>query len=305
MCCSPNRVERHPYLPDPDLQGFGFEPVCESQSYEYDISKTLAASRIPSPECRSYWHFDDVYDVTKQNFTLCHVIEDSFLEPKMTAFDVEYDVFDSHHVGIGRSIDFEGGYVILAGSPKEMRITTKFKDMPTCKGFAQMRTCTLHQAVVEYAVILQNNTISLQHPHWQNDTILYRHAIDKENYAAHWLKVFSILNPAHKRDLRHTIGKGIQGDDYVNCDTHLGSVSSNMSCLFSSSLSDSDFTFRNATRFENTRYQNHCDGTWRDPTQVCILQFSMILFEFSSFSVHFFFSNLFEHELISGVGYTR
>lgn len=51
-------------------------------------------------------------------------------------------------------------------------ITTKFKNDTACKGVAFTQACKLHQGLVEYSIILKNNSISLRYPHWQNDTFL-------------------------------------------------------------------------------------------------------------------------------------
>lgn len=227
-------------------------------------------------------------DDTWQNINPCSELGYSFGDgPKMTAYDVEYDVFEyddvEHEV---REYDFviDGR---ISNKPGEIRVTTKFKDMPTCEGVAQIRTCTLHQGVVEYAVVLQNSTISLQYPHWQNDTILYKYGRQNQSYITQWLEAFSTLNPAYKYDLRHMLSKGdIMSEDYVNCNAWGDRPASNMSCSFSSSLCDSGFTFRYRDRFQNKGIiLSPCKRTWRDPIQVFRLHFpcfslSPLLFQF-------------------------
>lgn len=54
----------------------------------------------------------------------------------------------------------------------DFNITTKFRNSTACKGVAYTQTCKLHQGLVEYSVVLQNNIISLRHSHWQNDSFL-------------------------------------------------------------------------------------------------------------------------------------
>jgi hypothetical protein len=53
-----------------------------------------------------------------------------------------------------------------------IEIPNLFKAAPDCESDLSVSTCTLQQAIVEYSVVLQHGIISLQHPHWQNDTIL-------------------------------------------------------------------------------------------------------------------------------------
>ena len=54
-----------------------------------------------------------------------------------------------------------------------IEIANLFKAAPNCESDVSLTRCTLQQAIVEYWVVLQDGIISLQHPHWQNDTILY------------------------------------------------------------------------------------------------------------------------------------
>lgn len=54
-----------------------------------------------------------------------------------------------------------------------IEIANLFKAAPDCESDVSVTRCTLQQAIVEYGVVLQNGIISLQHPHWQNDSVLY------------------------------------------------------------------------------------------------------------------------------------
>lgn len=197
--------------------------------------------------------------------------------PTMTAYDLEYDVLEYDDTGFN--------YVLASGNPRkpgEIHITAKFKDMPTCKGVAQMRICTLHQGVVEYAVVLQNSTISLQYPHWQNDTFLYKMDRQHQGYLTQWLEAFSTLNPANRYDITHTgqFSK-FNSYQYVNCNAWEDRPASNMSCY---SSSDSGFTFRDRDRFgggSQSIVWPSCEDTWRDPIQVFKLHFPFLFsFEF-------------------------
>jgi hypothetical protein len=45
-----------------------------------------------------------------------------------------------------------------------------YKSTPECKGDLVVRTCIARGAVLQYPIIIQNNTITLQQPEWNNDT---------------------------------------------------------------------------------------------------------------------------------------
>lgn len=55
--------------------------------------------------------------------------------------------------------------VSLDGIYADFSIITKFKNDTACKGVAFTQTCKLHQGLVEYSIILTNNSISLRYPH--------------------------------------------------------------------------------------------------------------------------------------------
>jgi hypothetical protein len=48
---------------------------------------------------------------------------------------------------------------------------TSFNTDSGCRWVAHKETCTLRQAIVNYAVVLKSDTISLRYPYWQNDTV--------------------------------------------------------------------------------------------------------------------------------------
>ncbi|KAF2184724.1 hypothetical protein K469DRAFT_739323 [Zopfia rhizophila CBS 207.26] len=55
-------------------------------------------------------------------------------------------------------------------------VVNLFKTEPVCGGELSVSKCSLHHAVVEYAVDLRNGTMSLLHDHWQDDTVLFQTA---------------------------------------------------------------------------------------------------------------------------------
>lgn len=265
------------------------------------------------------------------NGTYCNDLARSFVAPQMTAYELEYDAREyedverqSHEYKPFKSDDIDPSqYSILdqfAGNddysyvspiteqPGEIRITTKFKDMSTCKGVAQTRTCTLHQGVIDYAVILRNGNISLRYPHWQNDTFLHKYERQNQSYITKWLEVFSTLNPADRSDLRHsTLNDIFEQIDYVNCNDWKQRPASNMSCVSSVSR-ENNFAFRAKWRFRDLDQKTDESGCspwkWRDPIQVFGFHFpcfsSMLLFS----QFHFAFKFISKHGLIAGVGCT-
>lgn len=246
------------------------------------------ANDIHLAGCRSAFGYpDSIHDSihnTRHNLTHCLGLFGLVDELKMTAYDLEYDVFEYDDIVYDNSVLFIGdGFGLILSKPGEIRITTKFKDMPTCKGFAQTRMCTLRQGVVEYAVMLRNETISLQHPHWQNDTVLYTHGRQNQSYVTEWLEAFSMLTPAYKYDISHDLrASRFETQSYVNCNTWGKRPASNMSCT---PTADAAFTFRERDRFrtqgDRSKTQEReasCELTFRDPTQVSRFHFSMFFF---------------------------
>lgn len=75
----------------------------------------------------------------------------------------------------------------------DFKITTKFKNDTACKGIAFTQMCKLHRGLVEYSVILKNNSISLRYPHWQNDSYLQDLSSDLRADAVSWNQAFMNL----------------------------------------------------------------------------------------------------------------
>jgi hypothetical protein len=53
-------------------------------------------------------------------------------------------------------------------------ITSVFKSDPSCQADVSVNTCSLHRAILDYDVTMQNGTIALQHAHWQQDNTFTR-----------------------------------------------------------------------------------------------------------------------------------
>jgi hypothetical protein len=54
------------------------------------------------------------------------------------------------------------------------QITNLFKSEPVCGGNLSIHKCSLHHAVVEYNVVLNNGTLSLRSQSWQDDNVLFQ-----------------------------------------------------------------------------------------------------------------------------------
>jgi hypothetical protein len=51
-------------------------------------------------------------------------------------------------------------------------IASVFKSNTSCTADVSIHTCSLHRALIEYDVLIQNATIKLQQPNWQQDKVL-------------------------------------------------------------------------------------------------------------------------------------
>ena len=71
---------------------------------------------------------------------------------------------------------------IAADQQGWFQITNLFKSESLCGGKLSIRNCSLHHAVVEYNVVLENGVLSLRSQSWQDDNVL------KQTY---------VLNPTH------------------------------------------------------------------------------------------------------------
>lgn len=172
---------------------------------------------------------------------------------QMTAFEIEPIRFE----GLDEHFDFN--------------ITTKFKNDTACKGFAFTQTCTLHQGLVEYSVILKNNSISLRYPHWQNDSFLQDLSSDLRADGILWTRAFMNLYEVFgfnqsQAYCNETIGFSRW---YTRCPemmTGLG-IDQAMECDYT--LGDTPLTFRESMSFENENVVGKdCERTWRNPMQV-------------------------------------
>lgn len=274
----------HPYcsrlgynLSDVDLQGVGFGVTCESSSYDFSVDEADMAAKAAAIGCSSFFGYNN--DTSDTNVTFCKELEKP--ENYQTAQFGKVKVF---------AVGFENGGP-AAGSPDKcfrpvrnaddalrddcissgINITTAFKNTPTCKGRAQARRCTLRQGVVEYAVMIKNDTISLRNPHWQNDTFLQDTPVNLLDMANYWWEVFPQLYPPIQVNLEHgprsnSLVFGLYGD----C---LSSYrESNTSCSVAGFQTQPIVLKDLSIRYINQADPNlsECNYTWSDPMQACL-----------------------------------
>lgn len=166
-------------------------------------------------------------------------------------------------------------------SSYDFDITTKFKNDTACKGVAFTQICTLHQGIVEYSVILQNSSISLRYPHWQNDSFLQDLpgtlpdglSRDLSNElrtdATTWNQVFmNLYKPVRFNSSRlYCDEEPVKSQLYTNCsDQSMDSSSGPMECLYQTR--NSPMTFRDSMDFEIENVNKNCGKTWRNPMQI-------------------------------------
>ncbi len=113
----------------------------------------------------------------------------------------------------------------------EFTISTTYKDVSTCTGEVQTHRCTLRPAVVEYAVILKNETISLQHSHWQNDTVVQDATFPGFGFVD-WGMVLSLMYPPVQVNVTRSYGLPVYNlAKFIECNNvALPPSASNTSC---------------------------------------------------------------------------
>ncbi len=169
----------------------------------------------------------------------------------------------------------------------ETIINATFKDGSTCDGSIQSQKCTLRQGIVEYVVTLADDTISLRHPHWQNDTYLHD-APKQEPYQINWASVLVLLYPAETVNMSYYYGEEGPGklpntEQFVDCGNN---TEANIATCFISKVAggvrtrrprDTSAHFSNQD-FRHQQFQSPCNYSWRDPMQVSeILRFLWFL----------------------------
>ena len=154
-------------------------------------------------------------------------------------------------------------------SRSNFNITTKFKNDTACKGVAYTETCVLHQGLAEYSIILQNNTISLQYPHWQNDSFLQDLSPYLMTSASSWNRAFiNLYNPVRNTYSRSKCDSNtVVGSVYTNCPREAEWDKGNMSCRYDTI--NSAITVRDSMDFKIENGGKDCGQTWRNPMQVC------------------------------------
>ncbi|ORY19541.1 hypothetical protein BCR34DRAFT_133713 [Clohesyomyces aquaticus] len=134
-----------------------------------------------------------------------------------------------------------------------------FKTQPICGGELSITNCSLHHAVLEYAVEIRNYTIRLQHPHWQDDRVLFQtptwnseeFSQDRWGPTTFWLILYMLL-------FNQEISIKENGHGYV---------------------SEGDVRLLLVKRFVNEDFNSiNCSTTFRDPTQYILDRMREIVF---------------------------
>lgn len=76
-------------------------------------------------------------------------------------------IFDSSH-------DADKEAQVAADQQGWFQITNLFKSESICGGNLSVHKCSLHQAVVEYDVVLSNGILRLRSESWQDDNVLFQ-----------------------------------------------------------------------------------------------------------------------------------
>lgn len=257
---------------DGGLQGVGFGVACESSSYNFSAEEADMAPKVQALGCSSTFGFNNA--TADRNETFCKELGKTYDVPLAKVFAVG---FENGGAAAGspedcyrpfkNTLDFLDNNCVGSG----INITTTFKDRPTCRGTVQARRCTLRQGVVEYAVMIKNDTISLRHPHWQNDTFLQDTPIDLLDTINHWTKIFPHLYPPIQVNLDRSVrSKAARLHWYQDCPKGYGQ--SNTSCPVSGSIGERLGSIDLSRQYINEKQAglNPCDITWSDPMQASL-----------------------------------
>jgi hypothetical protein len=115
-------------------QGVGFSITCQTSTYDYGVD----ISNLQTKCDRGY------EDCEEKDFFR-----------SIPVFVIEYG--DIHKPTLLEHNTY--------GKPVGIEIMTSFKTDSGCRWVAHKETCTLRQAIVNYAVVLKSDTISLRYPH--------------------------------------------------------------------------------------------------------------------------------------------
>lgn len=162
---------------------------------------------------------------------------------------------------------------ITDGLKYNVIITTTFKDTPTCKGSIPMHRCSLRLTLVDYAVMIKNDSITLQYPHWQSDMV-HETSIPKKEYIPwglgvftnEWTQLFALLYPPTQINVTQ-MGDRPMLMEYVLCQENSDRLfdTINTTCpLRMPIIRDLSKIYSN----QPLPYRHACDYTWRDPMQV-------------------------------------
>ena len=234
------------------LQGVGFNITCQLMPYTYDIHVGhIFHENTPYGDRKSCYVDSEIASMVGEHASMITFA----IQPIPLVFDG--DIYD-------------------------FNITTKFRNDTACKGLAFTQTCSLHQGIVEYSVILQDSSISLRYPHWQNDSFLNdlpkalpnnaSSSSDLRTRVASWNQAFmNLYKPVKFNTSRYYCdGEPVGSILLTNCQDQMVNFSSDaMECIYYTG--NSPMTFRDSMDFEIENVNNkNCGRTWRNPMQVIL-----------------------------------
>lgn len=186
------------------------------------------------------------------------------------------------------AIDIEAENTLLYSSTgvgrvvtPNISIATAFKDTLACQGSIRTHQCSIRETLVDYAVMIKNDTITLQHPHWQSDIV---HESDVSNgsvldwgvFTNQWGKLFALLSSPIRINVTQENGTPmftqhlpcqLLSVDYMYAEMS-GDNSRPKDCpIIMPMIRDLSRTYSN----QPLSYQHACNYTWRDPMQVSSL----------------------------------
>jgi hypothetical protein len=130
-------------------QGYGFEMMCEDvASIPFDNSSDSAL--------RQLYQDADIFGSAVPIFNSSAALPGGMQD---MSFNSSLD-------------DAAGDVQVAADQQGWFQITNLFKSEAVCGGNLSVHKCSLHHAVVEYAIILSNGTLSLRSQSWQDDNVL-------------------------------------------------------------------------------------------------------------------------------------
>jgi hypothetical protein len=202
----------------------------------------------------------------------------------------EHDFITAFGVGFGlASQEYGRGSAYFDG----LNITTTVKGAPGCRGTVRERTCTMRPAIVEYAVRLTKNSISLRRGPDDGYRLDERAEISR-NISADanewrprqdrvrqsypplsvqqpmWQMFFPLLYEPTRVEIRYRVDASNETYryflSYIDC---VKEIASNTSCRVSYRPQRRNLVLDYAVEPQNTTSNSACEVYWRDPMQVC------------------------------------